>query len=117
MAKYEPLTITPEQVSALETEHGDVMVCQGPERAPWLCVVRRPTTEEAAAFVDTANNAQKKNYAITKLVTAISVYPKKDSEEWRKQYSAFSLFPFGVFAWEPFQEFTALSGAHEAMEK
>ncbi len=117
MSKFVPITITEEQKTALESTHGDVMVVQGPERSPWLCVLRRPSTDEAAAYVAMANDTQKKTHAPVKLVTALCVYPPKDSEEWRKQYSTFPLFPFDVFSAGFVQEFLGLSGAREAIEK
>lgn len=117
MSKFVPLVVTPEQKLALESAHGDVMVIQGPERSPWLCVLRRPSTEEAAAYVAMANDPQKKTHASVKLITALSVFPAKDSEEWRTQYSTFPLFPFDVFSAGFVQEFLGLSGAREAIEK
>jgi hypothetical protein len=118
MSKYEPLTISDDVLTALDTEHDDVMKFQGDqELAPWLCVVRRPTAEEASAYLAMANDPQKKTHAVTKLVTAISVFPKKDTDEWRKQYSRWPLFPMGLAANKRFEAFCGLEGIIDAREK
>jgi hypothetical protein len=118
MAKYEPLSISDEELTRLDAEHDDVMKFAGDkELAPWLCVVRRPTTEEAAAYVAMANDPQKKTFAITKLVTAISVFPKKESDEWKRQYSRWPMFPFGLAKNDRFEKFCGLEGVLDAREK
>lgn len=117
MSKYVPLTITDEQLEALDSEHDDVMVLKGPELAPWLCVVRRPTAEEALAYKTMAADALKKTSANVKLITALSVYPKKDTEEWKRQYSRWPLFPDGLVANKRFEEFCGIEGVIDAREK
>lgn len=119
MAKYEPLTISDEELERLDAEHDDVMVFKGPELAPWLCVVRRPTAEEATAYKSLANdsNPLKKITANVKLVTAICVFPKKDTEEWKKQYTRWPLFPDGLVKNSRFEEFCGLEGIIDAREK
>ncbi len=118
MAKYEPLTISEEQLEALDIEYDDVMCFRGdPELAPWLCVVRRPTTEEAHAYKAMANDPAKKISASAKLITALSVFPKKDTEEWKRQYSRWPFFPDGLLTNKRFEAFCGLEGILDAREK
>ncbi len=119
MAKYEPLQISAEALDALDAEYDDVMQFKGPELAPWLCVIRRPTAEEATAYKSLANdpNPLKKITANVKLVTALCVYPKKDTQEWQKQYSRWPLFPDGLVANKRFEEFCGIEGIVDAREK
>lgn len=119
MAKYEPLTISDDALAALDAEYDDVMVFRGPELAPWLCVVRRPTAEEATAYKALANDPSpmKKITANVKFITAISVFPKKESEEWKKQYSRWPLFPDGMARNSRFEEFCGTEGIIDAREK
>jgi hypothetical protein len=119
MSKYVPLTISDDALAALDAEHDDVMQFQGPELAPWLCVVRRPNAEEASAYKALANDASplKKITANVKLVAAISVYPKKDSEEWKRQYSRWPMFPDGLVINKRFEAFCGLEGIIDAREK
>ncbi len=117
MAKYEPLTISEEQLEALENEHGDVMYMKGPALAPWICVVRAPTADEAFAYKSMAADPIKKISANVKLVTALSVFPKKDTEEWKRQYSRWPLFPDGLVANKRFEEFCGIEGVIDAREK
>jgi hypothetical protein len=117
MAKYEPLSISDDDLSKLDDEHDDVMHFHGPELAPWLCVIRRPTADEALAYKTMANDPLKKPSANVKLVTALSVYPKKDSEEWKRQYSRWPMFPDGLVANKRFEMFCGLEGIIDAREK
>jgi hypothetical protein len=117
MSKYVPLTISDEDLNALDVEHDDVMVFKGPDLAPWLCVVRRPTADEALAYKTMAHDPAKKVSANVKLVTALAVFPKKDSEEWRKQYSRWPLFPDGLAVNKRFEEFCGIEGVIDAREK
>lgn len=118
MAKYEPLTISDEDLAKLDDEHDDVLKFQGDrELAPWLCVVRRPTAEEAQAYKAMQADPAKKPNAGTKLITAISVFPKKDSEEWKRQYSRWPFFPDGLIVNKRFEAFCGLEGIIDAREK
>lgn len=117
MSKYEPLTISPEALDALDVEHDDVMQFKGPEVAPWLCVVRRPTAEEALAYKSMANDPQKKISANVKLISAISVFPRKDTQEWNRQYSRWPMFPDGLATNKRFEEFAGVGGIVDAREK
>jgi hypothetical protein len=118
MSKYVPLSISDEDLAKLDDEFDDVMVFSGdPELAPWLCVVRRPNAEEALAYKAMASDAAKKTSANTKLVTALSVFPKKDTEEWKKQYSRWPLFPDGLVKNKRFEAFCGLEGIIDAREK
>ena len=82
MSKYVPLEISDKDLAALDDEFDDVMIFRGdPDLAPWLCVVRRPNAEEALAYKSMASDAAKKTSANAKLVTALSLYPKKDTDE------------------------------------
>jgi hypothetical protein len=117
MSKYVPLTISDEDLAKLDEEHDDVMQFKGPELAPWLVVVRRPTAEEALAYKSMGTDPAKKISANAKLITAIAVYPKKDSDEWKRQYSRWPFFPDGLADNRRFSEFCGLSGIVDAREK
>ncbi len=118
MAKYEALKISDEELASLDAEHDDVMAFRGdPDLAPWLCVVRRPNADEAMAYKTMASDVAKKTSANAKLITALSVYPKKDSEEWKRQYSRWPLFPDGLVANKRFEAFCGLEGIVDAREK
>lgn len=109
MAKYEPITITDEQLAALDTEHDDVHVFRGKPKAPWLCVIRRPTFQETQAYKALAGDPAKKPLANVKLITAISVYPKGGSPEWQRQLDRWSFFPDGLADSEDFKEFVGIT--------
>ena len=118
MSKFQPLTISDEDLARLDEEHDDVMAFRGDaELAPWLCVVRRPTAEEATAYKSLANDPVKKISASAKLITAISVFPKKDTDEWRRQYSRWPFFPDGLLTNKRFEAFCGLEGIVDAREK
>ena len=118
MAKYEPLQISDEELARLDAEHDDVMMFRGDaELAPWLCVVRRPTADEAMAYKTMAHDPAKKTSANVKLITALSVFPKKDTEEWKKQYTRWPLFPDGLVNNKRFETFCGLEGVIDAREK
>ncbi len=118
MARYVPLTISKEALAALDEEYDDVLQFTGdPELAPWLCVVRRPTAEEAQAYKAMANDPAKKPNAGAKLITAIAVYPKKDTDEWKRQYSRWPFFPDGLMTNKRFETFCGLEGILDAREK
>ncbi len=118
MSKYEPLSISDTDLAKLDDEFDDVMAFRGdPELAPWLCVVRRPNAEEALAYKTMASDPAKKTSANVKLITALAVYPKKDSDEWKKQYSRWPLFPDGLVANQRFEAFCGLQGIVDAREK
>lgn len=118
MAKYEALTISDEEIAKLDDAHDDVMVFKGDaELAPWLCVVRRPNAEEAMAYKAMAADPAKKTAANVKLITALSVYPRKDTDEWKRQYSRWPLFPDGLCANKRFETFCGLEGIIDAREK
>lgn len=118
MSKYVPLSISDEDLSRLDDEHDDVMVFRGDQDvAPWLCVVRRPSAEIALAYKAMANDAAKKNGANVKFIEAISVFPKKDTDEWKRQYSRWPLFPDGLVANKRFEAFCGIEGIIDAREK
>lgn len=118
MAKYEPLKITDDELARLDTDNDDVMMFTGDaELAPWLCVVRRPTAEEALAYKTMAADPLKKTTANVKLVTALSVFPKKETDEWKKQYSRWPLFPDGLVSNKRFEMFCGIEGVIDAREK
>ncbi len=118
MSKYEPLQISLEDIEKLDVEYDDVMVFRGDqELAPWLCVVRRPNAQEALAYKAMASDAAKKTGANAKLVESLSVYPKKDTAEWKAQYSRWPLFCDGLVANKRFEAFCGLEGINDAREK
>ncbi len=118
MSKFVPLEISDEALEALDAEHDDVMMFRGHrELAPWLCVVRRPNADEALAYKTMASDPAKKTSANAKLITSLSVYPKKDTEEWKRQYSRWPLFPDGLVANARFEAFCGLSDIIDAREK
>lgn len=117
MAKYEPLKINDDQLAALDAEYDDVICFKGPEEAPWLCVLRRPTADEALAYKSMANDLQKKTSANVKLISNLSVFPKKDTPEWQRQYSRWPLFPDGLADNDRFKRFCGIEGIADAREK
>ncbi len=118
MSKFQPLTISEDDLAKLDEQYDDVMAFRGDaDLAPWLCVVRRPTAEEALAYKTMANDPAKKISAGTKLITALSVFPKKDSDEWKAQYSRWPFFPDGLLVNKRFEAFCGLEGIVDAREK
>ncbi len=117
MSKYVPLTISDADVERLDEEHDDVLVMKGPEIAPWLCIVRRPSADEAAAYKAMVSDPAKRPGANAKLVSALSVFPKKDTDEWKRQYSRWPMFCDGLVTNKRFEQFCGLEGIIDAREK
>ncbi len=113
MAKYEPLTISDEELARLDAEHDDVFAFRGRPKAPWLAVVRRPTFQESQAYKAMAGDPAKKPLANVKLITAICVFPKGGSEEWKRQFDRWPFFPDGLSDSDSFREFVGLSMAED----
>lgn len=103
---YTPVTITPEELNALETEHEDIMRFDGdPDLAPWIVIVRRPKRQEAIAFkqhatrdIATANEA---------LVRRITVFPKGDDLE--KMFDRWHMLCDGIASSDRFKAFIGLA--------
>ncbi len=115
MAKFAPLTISQEQVDALEKEHGDICVFRGTEKAPWLAVLRLPTFEEVQAFKALAADPvpSKSGMANLRLIQAICVFPpggkpSAPGAEWKAQVDHWSLFPDGLSSKKAFRDFVGL---------
>lgn len=111
MAKYEPITITDEELARLDAEHDDVFAFRGKSKAPWLAVVRRPTFQESQAYKAMAADPAKKPLANVKLITAICVYPK--GEDWKRQFDRWPFFPDGLADSEAFKDFIGVSMAED----
>ncbi len=109
MSKFIPITITDEELARLDSEHDDVCVFRGKPMAPWLAVIRRPTFQESQAYKAMASDAAKKPLANVKLITAICVYPKGGSEDWKRQFDRWPFFPDGLSDSDTFKEFVGLA--------
>jgi len=117
MSKFQPITVTEDELSALDNEHDDVMQFKGPALAPWLCVVRRPNAEEAIKYKIMANdqNPMKAIDANLKLIERLCVYPKGD--DWKRQIARWPLFPDGMAKNVRFQQFCGIEGIVDEREK
>lgn len=74
---FVPVEITEEKLAALDDEHDGVVRIQGPEEAPYLFVLRRPTGKELRAY-----NAMKDGLeANHKFIAAVCVYPSRPDVE------------------------------------
>ena len=109
MSKYVPLEISKEDLARLEEEHEDISVYRGTERAPWLVVVRRPTFQESQAYKTMGADPIKKPLANVKLITAISVFPKNGTEDWKKQFDRWPFFPDGIADSDDFKDFIGIA--------
>jgi hypothetical protein len=105
---FEPVTVTPEQLAALDAEHDEVAVFRSKsEKSPWLVVCRRPDPDEAIAYKSMASDPAKKTLANVKLITRIAVHPK--GEDFHRQFKRWPFFPDGLVDSAPFKEFVGLA--------
>jgi hypothetical protein len=81
MGKFEP-TAPPddERLAALDSEHDGVAVLMGPEKAPFLYVIRRPTAHELSSYSAEVKRG-KTLEANRLLLRAITVYPERAQVE------------------------------------
>lgn len=103
--KFVPLTISDERLAELEAEHEDVLVMKGPEMAPWLAVVRRPTRQETIGFKTHAKRDS--TTANEQLVRAICVFPK--GEDLARQIARWPLFVDGLCDSKTFRDFVGIT--------
>lgn len=77
MAKFNP-TVPPDDATLeqLDAEHDGVHDFRGPERAPFVYVVRRPTPKELSAY-NAENKRGRTLEANRLLLLAITVYPDR----------------------------------------
>lgn len=104
---YEPITITPEQLAALDSEHDDVQVFKGSAKAPWIAVLRRPTFDESIAYKAMAAKPEQKPLSAVKLIERICVYPK--GPDWKRQFDRWPFFPDAVSINPAFEDFIGAS--------
>lgn len=108
MARFVPVTATPEQLESLDDEHDGVLAFQGEDMAPFCYVVRRPSAKELADY----NGAVKTRGALLAnrlFLRAITVYPTgadfdRQADRWPMSCGAclssdrFAAFSGGVVA-------------------
>jgi len=105
--KFVPLTITDAQIADLDEEHEDILVLRGPEKAPWVCVVRRPTRKETVAF---KNHAKRDSAtANEQLIRAICVFPSGKSEDFERQLNRWPFFVDGLTDTKSFKDFVGIT--------
>ena len=103
--KFVPFTITDEALAALEDEHEDILVLKGPEKAPWIAVLRRPTRQEAIGYKTHAKRDS--TTANEQLITRICVFPKGD--DFQRQLARWPLFVDGLAGSESFKDFIGIT--------
>ncbi len=106
---YVPVSITEEQLAALDDQHDGVLMMRGKPMAPWLVVIRRPNEDEAIAYKAMANDTAKKTFANVKLLKACAVYPDPKGEDWKKQFARWPLALDGIAASDAFTAYTGVS--------
>lgn len=70
---FQKVELTDEKRAALEAENEDILVLSGPEKAPWLVAIRRPTRQETIGFKTHAKRDE--TTANEQLVRRIAVFP------------------------------------------
>lgn len=111
MARFVPVTITPERLAELDEEHDGVMHFPGPESAPFCYVIRRPTAKELRAYTEEVRRAAALD-ANRKLLKAICVYP--EAADYDRQVERWPGSPGACLTSTGFAEFTgAVIGGHQ----
>ena len=99
--KFQPFTITDEELKALDEEHGDVLKLHGSEAAPWMVVLRRPTRQEIIGY---KHGIKKESFAANEdLIKRICVFPTKD--DFAAQLARWPIFVDGIADSRDFKEF------------
>lgn len=104
--KFVPFTITDEEIQALDDEHEDVLVLRGPEQAPWIVVLRRPTRQETIGYKMHAKRDS--TTANEQLIRAVCVFPKK-GDDFDRQIKRWPFFVDGVADSKPFKDFVGIT--------
>lgn len=103
MARFVPVTVTPEQLDALDEAHDGVLHFQGPEEAPFCYVVRRPTAKELTDY-----NAAVKTRGPLKanhlFMAALAVYPS--SADVTRQMDRWGISPGACLGSDRFSAFS-----------
>ena len=102
---YVPVEITPEQLTAFETEHEDICVVRGTAKAPWVYVMKRPTRQQTIAYKQHA----KRNLSTASEALLRHIVLAPTGEQLQKQIDR---WPFGVDAAissDSFQEFVGIT--------
>lgn len=114
MSKYQPLTISDEELAKLDEQYDDVFVFKGRPLSPWIAVLRRPTYDDTQAYKALAQEPMKRSIANTKLITALCVFPKGNSPEWKAQLERWPFFVDGICETDDFKDFVGMSVANSA---
>ena len=105
-SKFVPFVITDEQIQALEDEHEDVLVLRGPEKAPWIAVLRRPTRQETIGYKTHAKRDS--TTANEQLIRATCLFPKK-GEDFDRQLARWPFFVDGLADSKSFKDFVGIT--------
>lgn len=108
---YIPVTVSVEQLNALEELHGDILVLKGTEKAPWLAVLKRPDRKTTLQYKQSAKRDS--TTANEQLIRAICVFPDVKTPEFERQLDRWPLLPDGIAATEEFKEFLGLVAAEQ----
>jgi hypothetical protein len=103
MARFVPVTVTPERLAELDEEHDGVVHFSGTEDAPFCYVIRRPTSHELTSY----NGLVKQDQAMKAnrlLLKAICVYP--DTADQDRQIERWPISPQTVLQSARFSSFT-----------
>ena len=103
--KFFPFSVTEEQLAKFEEEHEDVLVMRGPEKAPWLVVLRRPTRQEAIGYKTHAKRDS--TTANEQLITRTCVFPKGD--DFARQIARWPFFVDGIADSQAFKDFVGIT--------
>jgi hypothetical protein len=111
MARFVPVTVTPERLAELDEEHDGVHHFAGPEAAPFCYVIRRPTARELSAYTEAVKRGSALD-ANRKLLKAITVYP--EAADYDRQVERWPGSPGGCLTSTGFAEFSgAVIGGHQ----
>lgn len=112
MARFIPVA-PPDSATldALDDEHDGIHVALGPEAAPFVYVIRRPTARELRAYSLEVKRADALD-ANRKLLSAVTVYPSP--ADVARQVERWPGSPGAVLTSSGFSEFTgAVIGEHQ----
>lgn len=103
--KFEPIVLSEEKRNALEEEHEDILVLKGPEKAPWVVVLKRPTRQQAIAYKNHAKrNSETAN---EQLVRATCVFPTGD--DFDRQLTRWPFSVDGIADSQSFKDFVGIA--------
>lgn len=106
-AKFKPLELTPEMEADLEEKHEDILVLRGPEEAPWVVALRRPSRQETIAYKHAAKSSAAT--ASEALVRAICVFPEAKTQDFERQLQRWPFFVDGLVDARKFRNFVGIT--------